>query len=505
MSLTRSQTQKLKALMLASHKPAYFVMNAKLELLEWSNNLEEYGFTGLRQGVHASDVFDFMVGYDGESELELPIVSMPAGMHCSISSVRDNDQINILILDASHDFEQQYQLQQKANDAQLYNMRLQKLMQELFNTQKLLESKNQQLAEAARLQSRFLSGVSHEFRTPLTSLIGFTEVLHGKVKDQESIEQLNIVRGSAKYMLSLVENLLDHGRLDSSGLSLQFTSVKVSEWFSVIVQMLEPLAHSKGLTLTHEFKASEDLLVSIDHVRVQQCVINIANNAIKFTEKGSVNLSLDWQDNMLHLMVTDTGIGMDADETNSLFSAFWQSKKHEQPGTGLGMTITQKLLELMGGEISVKSEPGKGSSIGFYVPAAKAEDNAPMQQGLVIKEPIRDYKVLVVEDDDDIADLIELRLTSLGYRVNRCKNGHECIKWVKDESADVILLDLNMPIMNGEETLKYLRSIGCKTPTYIMSARQLDEGVDIGAQGQLLKPVDFDVLAHVLEECFAEE
>jgi len=148
-------------------------------------------------------------------------------------------------------------------------------MRELVETQKLLEQKNQQLAESARLQSRFLSGVSHEFRTPLTSLIGFVDVLYDKTTDHDSIEQLNIIRGSSKYMLSLVENLLDHGRLDSSGLSLQFSSVHVGEFVEIIAKMLEPLAKAKGLQLNKAVNIPHKY-VSIDPIRVQQCIINVA-------------------------------------------------------------------------------------------------------------------------------------------------------------------------------------------------------------------------------------
>lgn len=502
MALTQSQTQKLKALMLASHKPAFFIIDFDMRLLEWSDGLDLYGFFGLEKGADATEVFDFLVGYSGEEELELSIVSMPSGIHASVSSVIEDDRINVLILDASHDFEQQYLLQQKANDAQLYNMRMQKLMHELVETQKLLEQKNQQLAESARLQSRFLSGVSHEFRTPLTSLIGFTDVLHEKISDQESIEQLAIIRGSAKYMLSLVENLLDHGRLDSSGLSLQFSTVNIEELITVIYKMLEPLASAKGLRLTTQINVPQKH-VEIDSVRVQQCIINVANNAIKFTESGSVNIQVDWQDQLLKISVHDTGIGMDADEINYLFKAFWQSNRHDQPGTGLGMTITKRLLEMMGGDLFISSTSGEGTKAELHVPASFSEKENVNISEPSIKRDNSQYHILLVEDDEDIADLLKLKLSSWGYQqVSHCANGHECIKWVGLNQVDLILMDLTMPIMNGEDALKYLRETGCKTPIYIMSAKPLPEGSMIDAQGQLLKPIDFELLNKVLYEAF---
>jgi len=502
MSLTISQTQKLKALMLASHKPAFFVLNDKMQLLEWSDHLEIYGFEGLQKLGDASEYFDFLVGYSFLDDIELPIISMPSGVHASVSSVREGDQLNVLILDASKDFEQQYLLQQKANDAQLYNMRMKKLMLELVETQKLLEHKNELLAESSRLQSRFLSGVSHEFRTPLTSLIGFTEVLQDKLTEEESKEQLNIIRGSARYMLSLVENLLDHGRLDSSGLSLQFATVNIKEFVDIIIKMLQPLAEAKNITLKQELFCSVNEL-SFDPVRVQQCIINVVNNAIKFTEKGAVSLQINWQDDTLFVNVVDTGIGMDKDEINDFSTAFWQSKNHNQPGTGLGMTITNKLIEMMGGEISVNSKLGVGTRVSMKIPAGIAKNLQTATSEAEVRRDNSEYHILIVEDDDDIADLLELKLSAWGYQFTRVINGHECIKWVGPNQADLILMDLSMPVMTGEDALKYLRETGCTIPVYIMSAKPLAEGSFVDAQGQILKPIDFELLNKVLFDAFA--
>ena len=501
MSLTLSQTQKLKALMLASHKPAFFVINEKMQLLEWSDHLDIYGFTDFNKFDDASEIFDFLVGYDGKEELELPIVSMPSGVHASVSSVIEDKQINILILDASRDFEQQYLLQQKANDAQLYNMRMKKLMHELVETQKLLEHKNQQLAESARLQSRFLSGVSHEFRTPLTSLIGFTEVLKDKLTEQESVEQLNIIRGSARYMLSLVENLLDHGRLDSEGLSLQFSTVNVTEFINIIFKMLEPLADAKNIQLKKEIVCPVEEL-SFDPIRVQQCIINVVNNAIKFTEKGAVRIQVGWREDTLNVDVVDTGIGMSDQEVDSLFNAFWQSKNHDQPGTGLGMTITSRLVEMMGGDLTVQSKKGVGTRVRLQLPASIAKNQQTATINAEVRRNNNEYHILIVEDDDDIADLVELKLSDWGYQFSRCKNGHECIKWIGPNQTDLILMDLSMPVMTGEDALKFLRETGCSIPVYIMSAKPIEEGKILDAQGQILKPIDFEMLNKVLHDAF---
>jgi len=167
------------------------------------------------------------------------------------------------------------------------------------------------------------------------------------------------------------------------------------------------------------------------------------------------------------------------------------------------MTITARLLELMGGDISVESTLGEGTCVRITMPASQAHKQEVCEDKPVIERDNGEYHILLVEDDDDIADLLDLKLSSWGYQVSRCKNGHECIKWVGPHQADMILMDLSMPIMGGEDALKYLRETGCKTPVYIMSAKPLADGTLIDAQGQLLKPIDFELLNSVLHDYFS--
>ncbi len=506
MPLNQTQTEKLKALMLANNKPAYFVLDDSLHLIDWSDNLSSYGFEGLEKGEDATDIFDFLIGFDPVEDLELPIVTMPSGIHGSVSSIRDGSEITVLILDASRDFGQQYLLQQKANDLQLLNLRLQSTLKELVNTRQELEEKNKKLAEASRLQSRFLSGVSHEFRTPLSSVIGYSDLLLEKAKDSTDKEHLNVISTSSKYMLSLVENLLDHGRLDSNELSLQFTSVNLTQFIQSIIGLLKPIAEKKGLELRCDIKTSPGFMLSIDDVRVQQCLINLLNNAIKFTNTGWVQLVVNWESDQLVFDVIDTGIGMDDDEIKSLYMPFWQSKKHLQVGTGLGMTITNRLVDLMGGELSVMSEPNKGTSIQMTISAVMAEVHETMMASSHEQEGAdsRNWKkILLVEDDQDIADLVVLRLEDWGYDVAHCENGSLALEWLESNFADMVLMDLDMPVMSGEETINKMRESKNSTPIYIMSAKPLDIGGDHGldAQGQLLKPVNFELLRAVVANC----
>jgi len=307
-------------------------------------------------------------------------------------------------------------------------------------------------------------------------------------------------------MLSLVENLLDHGRLDSNELSLQFSSINLSDFINSVVTMLRPIAEKKGLELRLDLKTSPDFMVSVDEVRVQQCLINLLNNAIKFTDSGWIQLIVNWSSDQLILDVIDTGIGMDDQELKLLCMPFWQSEKHLQVGTGLGMTITSRLIELMDGELSVRSELNRGTSIQMTIAAVIAEEHETIALS-AHKQPDSDArvwkKILIVEDDSDIADLVALRLQEWGYEVEHCENGFLALEWLKLNYADMVLMDLDMPVMGGEEAVRKIREFGNETPIYIMSAKPLDIDGDtnLDAQGQLLKPVSFDLLRAVVADC----
>ncbi|MGH1538875.1 MAG: ATP-binding response regulator [Arenicella sp.] len=502
MTLSDSKTQKLKKLLLASTKPAYFVTNAKLELLEWSENIQEYGYVGLSLMKDCSDNFDFLVGYPIGTALDLPIVTSPSGIHVSISILPEDDKINVLIMDATQDFQKQFMLQQKANEAELLSARQRLLMKELFATQKELARKNQQLEEASRLQTRFLSGVSHEFRTPLTSIIGYSDALQEKICERDQ-KQLSIVQSNAKYLLALVENLLDHGRLDSAALSIQPKVVDIGVFFETVQQMLLPIAEQKEIGLHLEAELADDLQLYIDETRVQQCLVNIINNAIKFTDYGSVTIKCNWVEHELTVAVEDTGIGMSETDRENMFVSFWQSEEHDRAGTGLGLTITQRLLDLMGGDLLVASEPGQGTTITMAFPAAKV--SAQEQELINVEQSLSAAKktVLLVEDDQDIAALVEMHITDWGYELQHVNNGQLAVEWVKEHEPDLILMDLNMPVMGGLEAIKCLREQGCQQPVYIMSAKVLDERnpEHLGSvvDGHILKPIDFSVLRETLQ------
>ena len=505
-----SQTQKLKQLMLASTKPAYFVMSNQMHLIEWSENLSDYGYENLRFNCDASNIFNFIVGYEVGETLDLPILTTPNGVAASISILPEGDLTNVLIMDASYDFQTQFRLQQKANEAELLGWRQRQLMKQLLATQKELAKKNRLLEESSRLQTRFLSGVSHEFRTPLTSVIGYSDALHEILSGEEQ-KKVSIIQSSAKYLLSLVENLLDHGRLDAQALDIQPKPIQIVEFINTMQLMMEPVAQQKSIALECQSNVVEKVFY-FDETRVRQCIINIVNNAIKFTDKGSVKLNCDWQDGELVIQVVDSGIGMSESDRENLFVSFWQSKNHDRAGAGLGLTITKRILDRMGGEILISSKLGKGTTIEMKFPAPIIDDEALFAGNELAltansTESQRSAKILLVEDDTDIADLVMTYLIDWGFDAHRVTNGQLAIEWFEnDDTLDLVLMDMNMPILGGGETIRRLRHRGVTTPIYIMSATGIenieDDELEKMIEGHLLKPVDFELLNELLTSTF---
>jgi signal transduction histidine kinase len=236
-----------------------------------------------------------------------------------------------------------------------------------------LVAANERLQELDRLKSQFLATMSHELRTPLNSIIGFTGLIcqgmAGPVNEEQA-KQLGMVYNSALHLLSLISDLLDLSRIEAGKMRLEVSAFNFGDVISDVVACLSPIVKQKGLTLDAELGDTR-LQMAGDRKRCYQVLLNITNNAVKFTEHGKVHISARFDDGMLRVNVTDTGIGIKPEQMTMLFEAFRQldgSAKRNHEGTGLGLYLCRKLLTLMGGDISVKSEYGKGSQFSFSVP-----------------------------------------------------------------------------------------------------------------------------------------
>ncbi|MDQ8181632.1 response regulator [Pelagicoccus sp. SDUM812005] len=383
----------------------------------------------------------------------------------------------------------------------------------------------QEAIEAAKAASvaknEFLATTSHELRTPLNPIIGYVEKIQRDLPHGPHARELSLIRQSASQLLRLIEDILDFSRIESGTLLLKNESVHIPSLCEGVANMLRPQANAKGIELSVE--TSEDWLgegqnfnVSIDEGRLRQVILNLANNAIKFTHQGSVRIKTELirkgtRKAELHLEVSDTGIGIDPADRKKLFKPFSQidgSWTREYGGMGLGLAICQRIVNAMGSEIVCKSDPGKGSSFGAVIPV-KLCSYSP--QGNDLDENVGSFcldtgvRVLLVEDEPVNRELMDSLLSSLGHQVTPAQNGLEAVAAASEQEFDFILLDISMPKMDGFAASRKIRKLGkdnALVPIVAMTAHVTPEDkercYEAGMNDYLSKPVSFTQLKHTL-------
>ncbi len=315
----------------------------------------------------------------------------------------------------------------------------------------------------------FLANMSHEIRTPMNAIIGMSRLAMESSEDVQQLRLLESVRTSADSLLSVINDILDFSKIEAGQLALDLQTFDLQELVNSTVVSMRILAREKNLDLRVELAADVPLLVRGDSQRVRQVLFNLLGNAIKFTERGRISLSVSNRGKKqgkreVVFVVKDTGIGIDRQHRELIFDSFSQvdstlSRKYQ--GTGLGLSISRKLCQLMGGDIFVDSEPQVGSTFSFSVLFAEPE----LQETFEVKEdlraaelPGRSLRVLLVEDNETNRDLGRMVLENMGHIVHMAVNGLEALKTLAVEEIDVVLMDIQMPVMDGFSSTKVIRA-----------------------------------------------
>jgi signal transduction histidine kinase/CheY-like chemotaxis protein/HPt (histidine-containing phosphotransfer) domain-containing protein len=401
--------------------------------------------------------------------------------------------------------------------------------EELQATNKALEKSNIELEkakvtseQASELKSAFVANMSHEIRTPLTAILGFTEqVIADSPRGSYQLDLLGRVLISGKHLLALINNVLDVSKIEADKLEVEVTQVDLFELLNDVVSLLSTQASDKKLNFMFNYTYPIPRYIRTDSTRLKQILLNLASNAIKFTKVGSIDIDVKYlaDKSQLEVIVTDTGIGMTEEIAQSLFQPFMQadvSISRRFGGTGLGLVISKNLAKLLGGGITVTSEVGKGSQFVLHINVAADENELDLvlinslmdlaqdqgqvfgfieeQQKEAIVANVLTGRVLVAEDVEDNQYLFKLLLDSLSVEYEIVSNGEQAVEKALTDDFDLILMDMQMPIMGGVEATSLLRQAGVDVPIYALTANVMKEDLqrhlEVGCTGTIAKPID---------------
>jgi PAS domain S-box-containing protein len=373
-------------------------------------------------------------------------------------------------------------------------------------------------AEAAnRAKSVFLANMSHEIRTPMNAILGFTEILRrGYGRNQyDSLRYLNTIHSSGKSLLDLINDILDLSKVESGRLEMEQAWAEPHRIIQEVLQTLAIKAQEKGIALHFSAQGAMPQQIKTDPARLRQIIFNLVGNAIKFTEQGSVTVTCRLMktppEPRLLIEIADTGIGIPQDKIESIFEPFTQADAtvgRRFGGTGLGLSISRKFAQALGGDITVESQLGKGSIFKVTlktgdlqgVPFLQPEELATVAHGVEAKTQRRwqfpKARVLIVDDGAENRELLRLLLQEAGLMVDEAENGQVGVEKAAAGHYDVILMDVNMPVLDGFAATRKLRQQGLKTSIIALTANAMkgfeEECLDAGYSGYFSKPIDID-------------
>ncbi len=393
--------------------------------------------------------------------------------------------------------------------------------------QERLKAEKMEAEDANRAKSEFLAHMSHEIRTPLTAINGIVEIFE-RTKDSFNEKQQSLIgtlKSSTSSLIDLINDILDFSKIESGELELDEHGFSLDEVFENVISMMALKASEKGISFVFDYSALKGQDFYGDVKRIRQILVNLINNAIKFTDDGGVKINAELEDRegnpFLRINVSDTGIGIDPEDFDLVFQRFKQadsSVSRKYGGTGLGLPISKNLANLMGGDIFLSSQPGKGSTFSLLLPVKIEVHSASTEKqdksALKINDKIRsalsnDNKILVVEDYEGNVVLLSYMFDELDVVYDVARNGADAVDMWKKNHYDVVLMDIQMPVMDGFSATKHIRDFEAannieRTPIIGMTAHALvgdkDKCIESGMDSYLPKPlVEADLKREILK------
>ncbi|MFC3151742.1 ATP-binding protein [Litoribrevibacter euphylliae] len=383
-----------------------------------------------------------------------------------------------------------------------------------------VKNARQQAEAASYAKSQFLAVMSHELRTPMNGVMGMLQLLQGSKLSEEESDYVQTAINSTEHLLTVVNDILDFSRIESGKMNIESVYFRLPELLKGVHQTLEPIAEDKNLPFILEMDPNLDLAVQSDPTRLRQVLLNLAGNAIKFTESGFVKISTHQQkikaDQLeLTIDIVDTGIGISKKQLSKMFESFNQadtSTSRKYGGTGLGLSISKNLLELMGGHLKVQSQEGVGSTFSCtltlpYRQSSSIADNQVRSQNFIHVDGEQLGLALLAEDNPVNQKVAVAMLKKIGIAVDVAENGFKAVQKCRQKEYDIIFMDIQMPVLDGYQATQQIRnnsSLNNETPIVALSANALAEAnekaIAVGMNAYLSKPFKKSELEEVVKE-----
>ena len=387
---------------------------------------------------------------------------------------------------------------------------------------------NEMVEKSLKVKDQFISNMSHEIRTPLNAVIGFTDLLADTSLSSDQAEYVDIVKTASANLLALINNILDLSKIESSNLSLEILPISIKKIVNDVVKILEPKAQTKGIKVNAIFDNKLPLKVLGDQLRLTQVMFNLVGNAVKFTDSGTVDITCkmikgaDKQKDYISFSIKDTGIGVPQDKQADIFERFTQANTDTQRlygGTGLGLNITRSIINLYGGKLSMESEFGKGTTFHFILPFKKFVETENLNEvtssggdSILCVNNGKPIHILLAEDNMINAMLATKVLTIKGFTLLHVINGEQAVEAVQKQHFDVVLMDIQMPVMNGVNATMAIRKLKGEEstiPIIAMTAHSINGEMqncyNVGMNGYVAKPFKADDLFNTIIEVIKKE
>lgn len=355
-------------------------------------------------------------------------------------------------------------------------------------------------AEAAnRAKSRYVVGLTHELRTPLNAVLGYAQLLErDEAIPDAKRSAIKVIKRSADHLSGLIDGLLDISRIEAGRLQVYSNEINMVDFLDQISGMIRPQAEAKGLSFTLSRDPALPAYVRTDERRLKQILVNLLSNAVKYTSEGHVEVEIGYRNQVATFTIRDTGSGIPADDLPVIFEPFQRGSGEQSklaPGLGLGLTITRLLTQTLGGEITVESTPGEGTTFRVRLMLYRLHRPAAATDRKILTYTGSRRTIMVVDDNEEHRELMREALAPLDFVVLTATSGPECLALIEGIRPDIYLVDISMPVMNGWELTAKLREIGQTAPILMLSANIGDGAAGIPAGGDhndlIAKPVDF--------------